>query len=98
MWSDVDPVQWPAWVALPFGALYLGSIAVMLWGVLRLALRTFRAVMDDDSRDPVLFYGCLHRRHIRQLAWADRHVRIVVFGWLGYLLLGYVPSLVAGSP
>ena len=96
MWSDIDPAQWPAWVVLPIGALYLGSIVVMLWGALKLALRSSRAIMDDDSRDPVLFYGYLHQRRMRQLAWADRDVRIAVFGWLGYLFLGFVSSLLDG--
>jgi hypothetical protein len=96
MWPDVDLSRWPAWLFLPYVALYLGSVAVMLWGVLRLALRTFRAIMDDGSQDPVLFYGYLHQRRTRQLAWADRDVRIAVFGWLGMFLLGSVPSLLEG--
>lgn len=66
----------------------------MLWYIFKLTFRVLRAIMDNSSQDPVLFYGSLHKRRTWQLAWADWDVRLFCYGWGGVFLLSWVASLI----
>ena len=71
----------------------LAAMVAYLYYALKLALRSFRALFDSRSADPILGYAALLDRASRQAAWRDRDVRRFCMLLLGYIILANASGL-----